>query len=193
MELNRPLCYPVATERRLPMTNMNELSLGKRIQALRKQQGLTQEALAEKMSVSPQAVSKWENDLSCPDVMSLPRLAQQLDVSIDMLLTGVSPGAAPAQPAKKPEELIVRMAIQEEDGTRVCVNLPFIVFRLSALHGMLSVTYDPADGSDKVDLGAMAALSGLDLPTIARMIESGVTGKIVDIDSDGEKLLIWTE
>lgn len=175
------------------MTNMNELSLGKRIQALRKQQSLTQEALAEQMGVSPQAVSKWENDLSCPDVQSLPRLAQQLDVSIDTLLTGSAPAAAPAQPVKKPEELIVRMAIQEDDGTRVCVNLPFIVFRLSALHGMLSVTYTPTDGAEKVELGAMAALSGLDLPTIARMIESGVTGKIVDIDNDGEKLTIWTE
>ena len=49
------------------MTDLHALSLGRRIQALRKEQGLTQDALAERMGVTPQAVSKWENDLSCPD------------------------------------------------------------------------------------------------------------------------------
>ncbi|MBP3636094.1 MAG: helix-turn-helix transcriptional regulator [Clostridia bacterium] len=42
------------------------MSLGRRIQTLRKQQGLTQDALAEIMGISPQAVSKWENSQSCP-------------------------------------------------------------------------------------------------------------------------------
>lgn len=46
------------------MPDINDLTLGRRIQALRKQQGLTQETLAERMSVSPQAVSKWENEVS---------------------------------------------------------------------------------------------------------------------------------
>lgn len=46
------------------MTDLKSLTLGRRIQALRKEQGLTQEALAERMSVSPQAVSKWENEVS---------------------------------------------------------------------------------------------------------------------------------
>ena len=46
------------------MTDMKSLSLGKRIQALRKAQALTQEALAEHMGVTPQAVSKWENEFS---------------------------------------------------------------------------------------------------------------------------------
>ena len=58
------------------MTDMKSLSLGRRIQTLRKAQSLTQEALAERMGVTPQAVSKWENDLSCPDIMSLPQLPE---------------------------------------------------------------------------------------------------------------------
>ena len=58
------------------MIDLKALTLGKRIQALQKEQGLTQEALAERMDVSPQAVSKWENDLSCPDILSLPQLAR---------------------------------------------------------------------------------------------------------------------
>ena len=85
------------------------------------------------------------------------------------------------------------MAFQEADGPRIGINLPFTVFRLGALHGMLNVTYAPTDGSDPVDVVAMARLRDLDLRTIARMIESGVTGKLLDVDNDGEKLTIWTE
>ena len=65
-------------------------TLGKRIAALRKEKGLTQEQLAEKVGVSAQAVSKWENDVSCPDITLLPLLADLFGVSVDELL-GVKP------------------------------------------------------------------------------------------------------
>ncbi|MBQ6569485.1 MAG: helix-turn-helix domain-containing protein [Clostridia bacterium] len=68
----------------------NNNSMGKRIAALRKEQGLTQEALAEKVGVSAQAVSKWENDASCPDINTLPLLASIFGISTDELL-GVKP------------------------------------------------------------------------------------------------------
>ena len=65
-------------------------TLGKRIATLRKERGLTQEQLAEKVGVSAQAVSKWENDISCPDITLLPLLADLFGVSVDELL-GVKP------------------------------------------------------------------------------------------------------
>ena len=65
-------------------------TLGKRIAALRKEKGMTQEQLAEKVGVSAQAVSKWENDASCPDITLLPLLGDILGVSVDELL-GVKP------------------------------------------------------------------------------------------------------
>ena len=68
-------------------------TLGKRIAALRKSHGWTQEQLAEKIGISAQAVSKWENDQSCPDVMTLPLLAKLFGVSVDGLL-----GVTPAEP-----------------------------------------------------------------------------------------------
>ena len=68
------------------MTDLKSLTLGRRIQALRKEQTLTQDALAERMDVTPQAVSKWENDQSCPDIMSLPKLARELHTTVDTLL-----------------------------------------------------------------------------------------------------------
>ncbi len=53
-------------------------TLGMMIAELRKERGLTQMELAEKMGVTDKAVSKWERDLSCPDINSLPNLADVL-------------------------------------------------------------------------------------------------------------------
>ncbi len=64
---------------------MNEINLNKNISELRKAAGLTQEALASRLGLSSQAVSKWENGLSCPDVLLLPSLAEIFGVSIDAL------------------------------------------------------------------------------------------------------------
>lgn len=65
---------------------MKKQTLGEMIATLRKEQGLTQAALAEKMNVTDKAVSKWERDLSCPDINSLPKLAEVLQVSVDELM-----------------------------------------------------------------------------------------------------------
>ena len=63
-----------------------EQTLGKRIMTHRKRLGLTQDQLAEKLGVTAQAVSKWENDQSCPDITMLPKLAQIFGVTTDTLL-----------------------------------------------------------------------------------------------------------
>lgn len=65
---------------------MNIDRIGKKIVLLRKEHGYTQEALAELLQVSPQAVSKWENGRALPDTASLPVLAKALHTSIDNLL-----------------------------------------------------------------------------------------------------------
>ena len=61
-------------------------SIGETISSLRKKKELTQNELAEKMNVTDKAVSKWERDLSCPDVNTISRLAEVLDVSVEELL-----------------------------------------------------------------------------------------------------------
>ena len=63
-----------------------EQTLGKRIMENRKRLGWTQDRLAEQMGVSAQAVSKWENDQSCPDISLLPRLAELFGITVDELL-----------------------------------------------------------------------------------------------------------
>ena len=56
------------------------------ISSLRKERGMTQAELAEKMGVTDKAVSKWERDLSFPDINSIPKLAEVFEVSVDELM-----------------------------------------------------------------------------------------------------------
>lgn len=65
---------------------MTKQNMGSKISILRKEQGMTQAELAEKMNVTDKAVSKWERNLSCPEVNSLPRLAEIFGISVDELM-----------------------------------------------------------------------------------------------------------
>lgn len=65
---------------------MTKQTFGATISALRKEKGLTQLELAQQVGVTDKAVSKWERNLSFPDVASLPKLAEVLGTSVDELL-----------------------------------------------------------------------------------------------------------
>ncbi|OVF00866.1 transcriptional regulator [Streptococcus mutans] len=65
---------------------MRKQMLGMIISSLRKEKGMTQLELAEKMRVTDKAVSKWERDLSFPDINSIPKLAEIFEVSVDDLM-----------------------------------------------------------------------------------------------------------
>ena len=105
-----------------------DMTIGKRIGLLRRQKGMTQEELATQMGVSPQAVSKWENDQTCPDITALPKLARFLGVSVDELLSGREelPAVRVLPPAeRKPlTDMMLRITVDSHEGDRVRVNLP---------------------------------------------------------------------
>lgn len=65
---------------------MKKKTLGMMISSLRKEKGMTQLELAEKMGVTDKAVSKWERDLSYPDLNSIPKLAEIFGVSVEDLM-----------------------------------------------------------------------------------------------------------
>lgn len=67
------------------------MSIGERIAELRTQKNLSQGELASALSVSRQAISKWENDQSSPDTIHLIQLADLLDTEVAYLATGVKP------------------------------------------------------------------------------------------------------
>lgn len=62
------------------------MDFGTNLKQLRKEKNLTQEELAECLGVSPQTVSKWENNLSMPDISALPVMADYFGISLDSLL-----------------------------------------------------------------------------------------------------------
>ena len=67
---------------------MDNVKTGKLISELRKQQGLTQQQLADKLSLSNKTISKWESGSGSPDLSNLAILADALGVSVDELLRG---------------------------------------------------------------------------------------------------------
>ena len=65
---------------------MQKQTLGQKIAELRKAKNMTQLELANLLNITDKAVSKWERDISCPDINTFPKLAEILGVSVDELL-----------------------------------------------------------------------------------------------------------
>ncbi|MBE6865863.1 MAG: helix-turn-helix transcriptional regulator [Ruminococcaceae bacterium] len=89
---------------------MNNQTLGSMIATLRKEHNMTQLQLAEKMGVTDKAVSKWERDLSCPDVASLPRLAELFGITVDEMLQVKE--TTRSQPAENKTEKIMDIVLK---------------------------------------------------------------------------------
>lgn len=93
------------------------MMLGEKIKNARRQEGLTQEQLAEKLNVSRPAVAKWETDKGMPDVANLKDLAALLNVSVDYLLDdGQSDNALEIREAINPDEYEKRGSRPKEDS-----------------------------------------------------------------------------
>ena len=160
-----------------------EKSLGKRIAELRKEKGLKQEVVAERLAVSPQAVSKWENDQTCPDISVLPLLAEILGVTVDKLLTGKDPTPIVQLASSEEKDFVLRMEIVAADGSVVRTNIPMSIanqyFSSDACSIVLSEAFQGQD---------------LDLKSILSLAQFGVIGNLVEIQgSDGSTLRIYVE
>jgi transcriptional regulator with XRE-family HTH domain len=111
--------YNNAKGRWIPTMKYDFSELGDNIASLRRSSGLTQELLADRLGVTSQAVSKWERQLSCPDVSLLPAMAEVFGVTIDELFVstdGVSDQRIDALPWE--DDGRVRIAVFE--GKRIC-------------------------------------------------------------------------
>lgn len=76
------------------------MAFSEKLYQLRKQHGLSQEQLAERLNVSRQAISKWENGVSLPESDKLLAISRCFQISLDVLMTD-SPG--PTSPAEPPD------------------------------------------------------------------------------------------
>ncbi len=69
---------------------MANKSMGEIISTLRKEKGMTQKELADMLNITDKAVSKWERDIACPDIQTIPKLAEILGVSVEELMNAKS-------------------------------------------------------------------------------------------------------
>ena len=163
------------------------MTLGEKIASMRKANGMTQEQLAEMCSVSAQAVSKWENDLTAPDIALLPRLSTLFGVSVDELL-GVQRTEVVAVKKETVDisKLILKVGIVDGDGDKLNFNFPLSVAEELIKNGKLDV----GDGTDK----KIGILKGIDLGQILSMVKAGALGKLAEIEGgDGDRIEILVE
>lgn len=158
-------------------------TIGEKISELRKGKKMTQEQLAEIMHVSSQAVSKWENDLSIPDLPILVQLADYFQVSLDEIVRPQKeqPVRYVDQVTKKPmEQMTLHIYVLSSDGDKVKINLPM---------GLVKVAIET--GMKMPNVGGNESLKEIDFEQIYAMVESGLIGKIVEIESsDGDTVEI---
>ncbi len=93
------------------------MTLGNRISQYRKEKGLTQEGLAQALGVTNQAVSKWESDQNCPDVLLLPKIVEFFGISLDALFGRELPAPVEPQPREDAPLGIVKNLPWPDDKT----------------------------------------------------------------------------
>ena len=164
-----------------------ETTLGKRIAALRKQKELRQDDIAQLLDVSPQAVSKWENDQTCPDIGLLPKLAQILGVTTDELLSGKQElqevRVLPPEERKDIKDMLLRIIVDSSDGDKVRINLPM---------ALVQIAVDM--GTEMPQISGKEALKNIDLNQIMELVRQGAIGNLVEVESaDGDTVRIFVE
>ena len=126
------------SKKELTSTEVSSMKIGSNIAALRKEKGITQEELANALGVSAQAVSKWENNSSCPDVSLLTVIADYFGVTVDALLrSGAeeitradSPSTDNNVAAVRGGKRNVRIKVTQPNGKETNIKVPFGVVKM---------------------------------------------------------------
>ena len=160
-------------------------TLGMRIAAARKEHKYTQEEFSQLLGVTSQAVSKWENDISCPDIMLLPKISQLLEISIDELL-GNTISQKKAEQAEVPKvdinKLSLRINITGQGKKPVNISLPMSMVKKFTKLG--------TGISNIVNIGS-PTISNKQIEQIFELVDEGVTGEVLNItDEHGQNVII---
>lgn len=157
-------------------------TLGTRLVELRKKYNFTQADIGEKLNVSVQAVSKWENDLSLPDYDYLIKLADLFNTSIDELL-GRKKEIVRQEENKDKNKLLFKISIKSADGDEISINLPLSVIKVLV-----------ENNSNTNIISGNESLKNIDFASLLSLAEQGVIGEIVNIKSaDGDIIKIVVE
>ena len=162
-------------------------TLGEKIAENRRRLGLTQENLSDKLNVSPQAVSKWENNVSCPDINMLPALANIFGITVDELLQDENKQdiyMVPKDERKDINKMILKIRVISNEGDNIKVNLPLALIKLAMNSGSIDNYVNIKND----------AIKDIDWNSILSMIEEGVMGKLIEVNSaDGDMVEIYVE
>lgn len=149
-------------------------TIGSRIAQGRKAKGYTQEEFSQLLDVTAQAVSKWENDVSCPDIQLLPKISQLLNISIDELLGNAQKKfEEPKSKVIDTSKLNFTINITKQNQNPVNVSLPFSTIKRFAKMG---------NGISGV-LGNNT-LNGVQLDEILNIVEEGATGEVFKVEAE---------
>lgn len=117
---------------------MDALKIGRYIQHLRKAAGMTQKELAEKLSISFQAVSKWENGDALPDTAILTALCDALDTTADQLLRGGALAAGERRPMRA-EDVVKGFRCMEEIGKLFGEDSTFFTGMVEGINARMNI------------------------------------------------------
>ena len=110
---------------------MDQIKIGKFIQEKRKEKGLTQSDLAEKLNITDRAISKWENGICLPDAGTMPLLCEILCISINDLFSGEKVDMKNNE--KKLEENLLEMTKLKENKDKELLTMEIVIGVLSSL------------------------------------------------------------
>ena len=116
---------------------MDQIKVGKFIAACRKEQGMTQANLAEKLGISDRAVSKWETGKSMPDSGIMLELCELLKINVNELLSGERIMAESYD--KRAEENLLEMRRQVEEKNRQLLRTEYLIAFPAVLAGLIIV------------------------------------------------------
>ena len=116
---------------------MDQIKIGKFISECRKKQKLTQMQLAEKLNITDRAVSKWENGKSMPDSSIMLDLCNELEISVNELLSGEVINMENYN--VKAEENLLEMRKQKEDADRQLLRLEVVIGYISSITFLVNI------------------------------------------------------
>ena len=114
---------------------MDQIKIGKFIASCRKEQGMTQAALAEELGISDRAVSKWETAKSLPDAGIMLELCELLNINVNELLSGERIMTDTYN--KKAEENLLAMRREVDEKNRQLLNLEILIVAPATIAGLV--------------------------------------------------------
>ncbi len=159
-------------------------SFGTRLADLRREHNLTQNDIADKLNISAQAVSKWENDLTSPDIDTLLKLSDIFDITVDELLgkNKKEPVYVPAEQRKDINKMVLKITVDSLAGDKVRINLPMAAVKIFLNNDSAAL------------FSGNKALESIDFNQVYALVEQGIIGELVAVDSaDGDHVRIAVE